>query len=156
MELVAVLLIAGLVLVLLETVLPGMVAGVVGFGCLVAGVVVSYSRFGPATGNWVLVGVAGTLVVLGVLWIRFFPTSRFGRVFVSRGTVGSLGVEKPDLLNCNGIALTNLRPSGTAEIQGKRVDVLSEGEMIERGALVRVVAVEGMRVVVRMIESDKR
>jgi membrane-bound serine protease (ClpP class) len=58
-------------------------------------------------------------------------------------------VEKPELLNQTGSALTNLRPAGTAIINDRRVDVVTEGAMIERGTPVKVVAVEGMRVVVR-------
>jgi membrane-bound serine protease (ClpP class) len=50
-----------------------------------------------------------------------------------------------------GIAQTNLRPSGTAMINGQRVDVVTEGPMIEQGAAIKVVAVEGMRVVVRAV-----
>jgi membrane-bound serine protease (ClpP class) len=47
------------------------------------------------------------------------------------------------------VAQSNLRPSGLALIDGKRIDVVTEGPMIERGTPVKVVAVEGMRVVVR-------
>lgn len=149
METVAALLIIGIALILLETVLPGMIAGLIGFGCLVTGVALAYARFGPSTGNLVLLGVVTVLVVLAVLWVRFFPNSRMGQMFVSRRTVGNLGVERPELLGQSGTAVSNLRPSGTAQINGKRVDVVTEGPMIERGAAVRVVAVEGLRVVVR-------
>jgi membrane-bound serine protease (ClpP class) len=151
METVIILLVAGLVLLLLETVLPGMIAGTIGFGCLVAGVVLSYSRFGPRTGSLVLLIVLAALVVAGLLWIRFFPHSRLGQAFVTRSTLGSPELEKPDLLNQTGTALTNLRPSGTALINGRRVDVVTEGPMIEAGTPVKVVAVEGIRVVVRAV-----
>jgi membrane-bound serine protease (ClpP class) len=151
METVIALLIAGVVLMLLETVLPGMIAGMVGFGCLVAGVVISYARFGPGTGNIVLLVVLALLLVASLLWIRFFPQSRLGQAFVARQTIGSLDVEQPELLNQTGTALTNLRPSGTAIINGRRVDVVTEGSMIERDTPVKVVALEGLRVVVRAL-----
>jgi membrane-bound serine protease (ClpP class) len=145
METVILLLVAGLVLMLLETVLPGMIAGLVGFGCLVAGVVLSYSKFGPRTGSLTL------LAVLVLLWIRFFPHSRLGQAFVTRSTLGSPQIERPELLHQTGTALTNLRPSGTALINGRRVDVVTEGPMIPAGTPVKVVAVEGIRVVVRAV-----
>jgi membrane-bound ClpP family serine protease len=44
-----------------------------------------------------------------------------------------------------------LRPSGTASINGRRVDVVTEGGLIERGTAVKVVAVEGARIVVREV-----
>ena len=62
-----------------------------------------------------------------------------------------MGVEKPELLQQAGTALTPLRPSGTASINGRRVDVVTEGPFVERGATVKVIAVEGMRVVVRAV-----
>ncbi|MCL4440895.1 MAG: hypothetical protein M1609_10005 [Firmicutes bacterium] len=48
-----------------------------------------------------------------------------------------------------GTALTPLRPSGTAEISGERLDVVTEGNFIPSGAPVEVVRVEGTRVVVK-------
>lgn len=149
METVATLIVVGAVLLLLETVLPGMVAGVVGMLCLAGGVVMGYTTYGPRIGNFILLGVAGGLTIAAILWVRFFPNSRLGQMFVTRQTVGNLGVDRPELLNQAGTALTNLRPSGMAQINGKRVDVVTEGGMIERGTVVRVVAVEGLRVVVR-------
>ena len=151
MEMVVLLLIAGLVLMLVETVLPGLIAGLVGFGCMVAGVVISYTRFGPRTGSLVLFIVLCVLLIAGLLWIRFFPHSRLGQAFVSRRTVGELGVERPELVNQTGTAVTILRPSGTAMINGQRVDVVTEGPLIERGTVVKVIAVEGLRVVVRAV-----
>jgi membrane-bound serine protease (ClpP class) len=65
--------------------------------------------------------------------------------------VGDIGTERPELLNQTGTAFTNLRPSGTAVINGKRVDVVTEGQMIERGTRVKVIAVEGMRIIVRAV-----
>lgn len=48
-----------------------------------------------------------------------------------------------------GSAKSNLRPAGIAEIDGKRVDVVSEGSFIPRETLVEVIEVDGDRVVVR-------
>jgi membrane-bound serine protease (ClpP class) len=58
-------------------------------------------------------------------------------------------VDRPELLNGIGTAVTQLRPSGVATINGQRVDVVTEGGLIERGTPVKVVAVEGSRIVVR-------
>jgi membrane-bound serine protease (ClpP class) len=149
MEVVVILLVAGLVLLLAETILPGMIAGIIGAVCLVAGVFEGYVQFGSRTGNLILVIILLVLVVGFGLWLRLFPDSRAARPFVSRRVVGELGTERPELLHQAGTAFTNLRPAGTALINGRRVDVVTEGQMIDRGTAVEVVAVEGMRVVVR-------
>lgn len=50
-----------------------------------------------------------------------------------------------------GIALTPLRPAGSAEVEGQRLDVVTEGEFIRTGMPVRVIKVEGTRIVVKEI-----
>lgn len=56
-------------------------------------------------------------------------------------------------LGKQGIALTPLRPAGSVEIDGRRLDVVTEGEFIHHGAEVEVIKVEGTRVVVREITA---
>jgi membrane-bound serine protease (ClpP class) len=151
MTLIFVLLVLGAILMFLEVFLPGLVAGPLGFLCWVAGVILSYRDFGFQTGNLVLGGVLGGLVIGVICWLKFFPESRVARLFISRSAVGELGVSKPELVNCTGVTITQLRPSGTAFINGKRVDVVTEGALIEQGESIKVVAVEGLRVVVREV-----
>lgn len=154
------LLIVGAVLLFLEAILPGAILGILGVGCLVAGVALSYFKFDPQTGTWefdgqtgtwVLLAVSASLVVGVIAWFKYFPHSRMGQMFVSRGTVGELGLETSSFLHQTGVAHTNLRPSGTAIINGKRVDVVAEGAFVASGAPIKVVATEGLRVVVRAV-----
>ena len=57
------------------------------------------------------------------------------------------------LRGCSGTALSYLRPAGVALIDGRRVDVLTEGEFIAQGTPVRVNRVEGARVFVEESHS---
>ena len=151
MTLIIALLVLGAILMFLEIFLPGLVTGILGFLCWVAAVILSYQEFGFQTGNLVLGGVLVGLVIGIFCWLKFFPESRIAGLFISRGTVGELGVTRPELLHCTGVAITQLRPSGMALINGKRVDVVTEGTLVDRGAPIKVVAVEGLRVVVREV-----
>jgi membrane-bound ClpP family serine protease len=151
MTLIIVLLAVGAILMFLEVFLPGLVAGTLGFLCWVAAVILSYRDFGLQTGNLMLGGVLAGLVIGVFCWLKFFPESRIAGLFISRRTVGELGVTRPELLHRTGVAITQLRPSGTAFINGKRVDVVTEGGLIDQGASLKVVAVEGLRVVVREV-----
>lgn len=154
MALVILLLIVGVALLLLETVLPGLVAGILGFCCLVAGIALSYTTFDARTANLILVVVLLLMVGGFACWAKFFPGSRFGRLFVSQRVVGNIDAEKPELLHQTGVAYTPLRPSGTALIKGRRIDVVTEGPFVERGGPIQVVAVEGVRVVVRPLNQE--
>ena len=149
MDVVIGLLVTGVVLLLLETVLPGGVTGVIGFCCLIGGVTMAYVNLGMTVGNWTLLGVCGGLSLGTFLWAKYFPDSRAARRFVSHQQVGELGVGDPTLLNQTGIVHSSLRPCGTAIIGGKRIDVVTEGSFTEPGTQVKVVAVEGLRIVVR-------
>lgn len=149
MTLIIVLLVVGALLMFAEVFLPGLVAGIVGLLCLMAAVVVAYIEEGFVTGNIVLGIVVAGLGLGFWAWLKFFPESRIANRFISRQTVGELGVEQPSLLGCTGVALTHLRPSGMASINGQRVDVVAETGLIERGTPIKVVQVEGARVVVR-------
>ena len=151
MGMVMVLLVMGMVLLLLETVLPGIVAGVAGAVCLISAVWRSYSQLGTETGNFVLLGVLAVLGIGAVFWIKYFPGSPLARPFISNRVIGDINAEKPELLHEQGVAQSALRPSGVALIKGRRVDVITEGAMIEAGTPVQVVQVEGIRVVVRAV-----
>lgn len=149
MALVIILIILGALLLFAETLLPGMVAGSLGFTSLIAAVVIAYTDLGASVGNVVvLVEVVG--LGLGVIfWLKYFPTSRLAKPYVSQSTIGDIGTTRDDLLDKVGVAKTSLRPSGMAVIDGERVDVVTEGNLIEPGTPLKVVAVEGLRVVVR-------
>ena len=54
-----------------------------------------------------------------------------------------------DLVGQDGVAVTDLRPAGTARIGDERVDVVTEGEYVAQGSAVRVIRSEGYRHVVR-------
>ena len=153
MEWVITLLVAGAVLMLLETILPGLIAGVLGLLCLIGGVIQAYVVFGAEIGNYVLAGVVVALIIGTFLWVKYLPTSRAGRVFASKSIGGNVNAERPELLHQSGTTVTTLRPCGTALINGRRVDVVTEGAFIAPETPITVIAIEGMRVVVRALSE---
>src|SRR5262245_23530621 len=99
----------GAALLLLETILPGLIAGIIGICCLIIAVVLAYASFGLQTGNLVLLGLIAGLVCGAAIWIRVFPNTRLAKMFISRRVVGDLDTDKPELLHQTGVAQTNLR-----------------------------------------------
>jgi membrane-bound serine protease (ClpP class) len=153
MGIIALLIAVGLVLLFLETILPGLIAGALGLLALGASVAYAYVELGARAGNTTLMIVLLLLGVGTVLWVKFFPDSAFAKVFVSKHQIGNVGAERPELLGQTGVAFTALRPAGTGIFNGKRVDVVADGLFVEKGTTVKVVAIEGLRVVVRPVES---
>lgn len=69
----------------------------------------------------------------------------------SQGYVSA--IERTDLLGSEGIVKNELRPAGTAVFDKEPIDVVSEGEYILKGARVKVIGVNGNRVVVRQLDT---
>lgn len=149
MELVLALLIAGALLFVAEVYLPGFIAAKFGFLSLVAAVVVAFLRFGFRGGAWTALAAMAILGLGGFAYLRFFSRTGVASGIVSQGVSATPPPPHLDLLHQSGEALTPLRPGGTARFGDRRVDVVSEGQPIEAGTAVQVIAVEGHRVVVR-------
>ncbi|MFI5237008.1 MAG: nodulation protein NfeD [Ignavibacteriales bacterium] len=155
--------VAGLGLLLLEIfVIPGFgVAGISGIILILASIFFSLIGADPfldmnsvATALIQLsIALLVSLILIFVL-AKFLPNSNvFKKFILSEEEKADAGYTSrtnlSDLLGAEGIALTTLRPAGTAEINGKRIDVVTDSEYIENGKPIVVNAVEGMRVVVR-------
>ena len=148
-QVVAALVLGGLLL-LVECVVPGFsVPGTLG---LVLLGVACYLAFQ-------LHVVAGVATVIGsgaliLLLVRYFPRTRLGRRLTLRLSQQKdagyhAGAETTVRVGDAGEALTDLRPSGSARIGGRRVDVVTEGAFVVQGAPLVVMQTDGMRVVVR-------
>lgn len=145
------LLVVGLFLIGLETVVPGGVLGVLGGLVLFAAAVSGFQVF-PAP--WGLLSAVGIVLLVGMtvaMWVKYFPRTVVGRFLTLSSSTRDYKSAQSlnDMLGKEGIAQTTLRPAGIATISGTRVDVVAEGNWIEHGKAVKVIAVEGNRVTVR-------
>ena len=59
--------------------------------------------------------------------------------------------DKTDLIGAIAVCSTDLRPAGTVIVEGEPFDVVTEGDFVKKGDIVKVINVEGSRVVVRRI-----
>jgi membrane-bound serine protease (ClpP class) len=64
-------------------------------------------------------------------------------------------VDFHELLGSQGTTTTQLTPGGKARFGDMLVDVIADGEVIDRGAAVEVVNVRGSRVLVRAVDSGQ-
>lgn len=151
----AILFIAGIILLIIEAFIPGFgAAGIGGIISLSAGII--FSAGDILSGLVLLLTVMIAMIITLWLLYKYAPRSGVFKKIVLQtqmkselGYVGST-VEN-ELLEQEGITLTILRPSGKAEIAGRRIDVTTEGGFIQKDTRVKVVKVEGSRVVVKEI-----
>jgi membrane-bound serine protease (ClpP class) len=142
-------------------VIPGFgVPGILGILAIVAGLTLSLIGAG-ATGHTILAALGraalALLVAMGasLVLLRFLQQLPWGRRLVLEPGLAALAgdARAPETdrrwLGRRGTAASPLRPAGIADLEGERVDVVSQGEYIEAGEPIEVVSVEGNRVVVR-------
>jgi membrane-bound serine protease (ClpP class) len=141
----------GILAVIAELVLPGGILGVVGAICLLGAVVTTFITYGATAGTIALAAVVAIGLVSLRIWMRFFHRLPFTKQLVLNETVG-IDAQVPAraaLVGRTGISLTELMPSGHAEIGGEKLDVMAEGAAIRRGATIVVVETRGPSVMVR-------
>lgn len=85
--------------------------------------------------------------------IRYMPENKlFSKLILTDATDREHGYissdSKDDLIGLEGVAMTSLRPAGTVLIEDKRIDVVSVGDFIEKGARIKVVDTTSSRVMV--------
>lgn len=174
-----VMIVGGIVLIGVEMFLmPGVgVAGAIGLLSLMAGLVLAFvpasaptfpgmerSSSGLLWGlGFVAIGITTaatvgyymsknmrTLPVLGRLVLRDRPRDEDVEGEPGIGAAPAV-TGAPVVKGQEGVALTPLRPSGKADFDGKVIDVVSDGPMVQAGSPVRVLLVEQMRVVVEAV-----
>jgi len=144
---------AGLFLLIIEAFIPSFgVIGVAGFSA----VSVSVAWSAAATGQgWRMLAVAAlTAVVLVLIALRFLKRSpAWSQIVLKYSESKSLGYVGPSdvssLVGAIGTTITPLRPAGLADINGKRMDVVSDGSFVAAATQIVVVKTEGTRIVVR-------
>lgn len=144
---------AGVLMIIVEILLPtvGLLAGL-GVAAMLYSIVLA---LGGDIGALAALGIALIIsVATFMLIVSRLPSSKLWNKMVlrtsSREEAGYVSAaQQSELVGKTGEVLTELRPSGTVRIDGRPVDVISEGAFIQKGAQVVVLSVNGSRIVVR-------
>jgi membrane-bound serine protease (ClpP class) len=154
---VLVLFVFGIALMLVEAFMPGF--GVFGVSGLISTLVsIVLAAVSVQTGMVMLLISFLLAGVFSYFSFRFFARrGALRHIILSEEERAELGYTAPldqkNLVGLEGVALTTLRPSGAAEIEGRRIDVVSDGAYIPAGDKLIVDRVEGVRVIVRKINE---
>ncbi|MBI1913289.1 MAG: hypothetical protein HYS12_00800 [Planctomycetes bacterium] len=151
---------AGFLLMVAELFIPsGGVLSVLSACGILAGIVMAFFH-NTETGLWTLLAVCVALPVVGGLALHYWPKTPMGRRFFltapdEHATMASLpeNLEMEGLRGQFGQALSSLRPAGVVDFNGRRIDCMTEGLMVERGQWVRCVDVKSGKVIVRPVEK---
>jgi len=179
-----VLLFAGILLLLVEIfVLPGFgIAGILGIGCLLAGLFGMLIRNAPdelpwpdTTTDWQSLSAGAVSLALGfggfliLAWLvsRYLPKLQFmsGLILTPAPTASGRGGSQISMtappesaalgVQVGGVGevVSRLRPAGKARFGDAMVDVVATGDFLDKGTRVEIIAINGSRVVVKEIEQ---
>ena len=143
--------VVGMALLVAEVFIPGAIMGLIGLGLALASIYLAFQAEAWTLG-WILVGVTvASIPALIVLWVKVL--NRVLAIKQTQKGYTSAMVELKELVGQEGVAVTQLRPSGMARFGDKKVDVVAEGNVIERNARVKIIEVESNRVIVRAVQG---
>lgn len=147
--------------IILEFFVPSAgIIGIVGTGCVITGIVFTYTNYGLMAGTIFLVACAVIGPFILFSYFKIFPKSFMGKRLIlnnkmdkEKGFVSGESENYKNLLNSEGVTETKLRPIGKAIIGDKSYNVTTLGEFIDKNTKIKVIQIEGNRIVVTSEES---
>lgn len=147
--------IGGVALLIVELYTPGAgIFGIAGLASIVASIFFTLGG-GLAALNILATSLVAAIVIFLII-LRWLPSSKLWSRLVlkdSEHTVNGYvsSQDYTEFLNKTGVVTSLLRPAGVIEVEGQLLNVVSEGQFIEPGVIVKVVSVTGNRIVVRQV-----
>lgn len=148
-----ILLLLGIILIVAEFFVASSILGLIGIGSVIASLFMSgasLSHMSMSIAIAFIVAIAAAVILFK--WIGM-DRGIFRHIVLRDSATNEHGYvsaeNRLDLIGRDGKTVTPLRPSGTAVVNGERLDVVSEGGFIDTDTNVKVVKVEGVRIVVR-------
>ncbi|MFA6102919.1 MAG: NfeD family protein [Victivallaceae bacterium] len=150
----------GLLLLLIEIFLiPGFgIIGILGISCIMISFFAAFGMENIESAISVIsisMLVASTLIIL--LTIYILPKSTiFKKIMLTAQNTNVSGFSSHvkndvELLHKRGVAYSTLRPSGSIMVDGKRYDVVADGDFIQQGETIEVIQVDGLKITVKKV-----
>jgi membrane-bound ClpP family serine protease len=158
MTLIILLFALGILLLVVEVIVPGAILGSIGGLLMFGGCVKAFMEFGTLGG---ILAVAVALALAGLafyLEFRVLPRTRLGRrAFLTSeitGVSAAFGQEARALIGKPAEALTMLSPSGYIRVEGKRYEAFCQSGQAPAGTLLEVIGADNFRLIVSQIPAN--
>ncbi len=149
----AICIILGTVLIIIEMFTPGFaIPGISGLILLLLGIIFTAQSFVEGLIIFLVI-----MAILTIVLIFVILSASKGALFKSPLINKNSETKEEGYISTNdmqvfvgksGKAITTLRPAGTCDFDGVRLDVVTEGDFIDKGSAISIVKVEGRRIVV--------
>lgn len=153
----------GFAAIILEIFVPAAgLIGILGSGCVIGGIVITFINYGTGPGTIFLFSVLITGPIVIMFFFRLFPVSFVGRRLIlgtrqSRedGYTAQHIDNEEDLIHQHGRTISPLRPAGRVLIGGHRYSAVSRGEFIDNEKEIEVIKIEGNHLTVKELSHQK-
>jgi len=146
----------GIGFLILEAFMPGFGApGITGIVLEVITLVLTWNAHGPMATLGLLLIVLATLAIAISTSLRSLSKGKLrnSKLVLSETESNEAGYRSAEDMNVfvgrEGTATSVLRPTGIADFDGVRLNVSSEGDFVQAGTKVRIISVEGQKILVR-------
>jgi membrane-bound serine protease (ClpP class) len=145
------LILAALVLVFFEVILPGGILGLVAALCVILATWIAGAQFGAGAAVLTFLGAAAAIGLLVFIEFKFLARSALGRSFFLKSTVtGHSNLPSPvEIIGQEGVALTRLNPSGRVAIDGQSYEAYSQDGYIDSGQPIRVAGQDNFKLIIQ-------
>jgi membrane-bound serine protease (ClpP class) len=159
LTLAIVLIVVGFLLLAAELIFPSGILSAVALAAIAIGIALTFSQ-DVTVGVITLLVVFIALPVLGGFVLHYWPKTPMGKrlILQTPGAGGTLAStpenqQLEQLVGRFGRTVSDLRPSGVTNFDGKRVDTITEGMMVDPGQWVRCIGVRAGKVIVRPVDK---
>lgn len=149
----------GVALIIAEVYLvPGFnIVGIIGVLIIMFAIGIAFTAAGflggllTMTGSCLVTGGAVYIMWQSGAWDRFVLSTNLRK---DDRLIARESEQRARYLGKSGVAVSPLRPTGVADIDGERIEVMTEGEFISAGSDIRVVAMDRRHYFVRLADPD--
>lgn len=151
LTIIIILFLIGFALLLIELLLtPGIIVGTFGVLCMIAGIYMTWQTYGNVAGALVLLATIVGSIAMVVVALKSGVWDRMANHDTIAGRMNEIPVERLKTGD-RGTTLSVLRPSGNAFIGGMKLEVSTEGEIVEAHCEVEIIKINHNRIIVKQI-----
>ena len=148
------LLVAALVLVFFEVILPGGILGIIAALCVILASWFAGAEYGAGIGVLTFVGSAAAIATLVFIEFKLLARTSLGSAFFLKSSVtghSNIAPAEASVIGKKGSALTRLNPSGKVVIDGQTYEAYSQDGYIEADQLILVVAQDNFKLIIKKL-----
>ncbi len=148
------LILAALVLVFFEVILPGGILGVVAAVCIILATWIAGAQSGVGAAAITFLGSVAAIALLVFVEFKLLARTSLGRGFFLKSTVTGHSNQAPaeaSIIGKEGVALTRLNPSGKVAIDGQSYEAHSQDGYIDADQPIRVAAQDNFKLTIKKL-----